>query len=133
MSVGDLLISFVVTIAVVMIVRVRERFGLQGAISDLMLVDLRDRLRAQGQVPSLGRGWKVETAVHAAHGDAFSGDFVVAIKRPRSSWMELALVDVSGKGQRSEEHSLNSSHVSISYAVFCLKKEDDHFYLPSPL
>src|SRR5699024_11916340 len=23
---------------------------------------------------------------------------------------------------RSEEHSLNSSHVSISYAVFCLKK-----------
>src|SRR5699024_11280731 len=25
--------------------------------------------------------------------------------------------------QRSEEHSLNSSHVSISYAVFCLKKK----------
>src|SRR5207249_7767788 len=24
---------------------------------------------------------------------------------------------------RSEEHSLNSSHVSISYAVFCLKKK----------
>src|SRR5207249_10202793 len=25
--------------------------------------------------------------------------------------------------ERSEEHSLNSSHVSISYAVFCLKKK----------
>src|SRR5690625_5821111 len=25
-------------------------------------------------------------------------------------------------GARSEEHSLNSSHVAISYAVFCLKK-----------
>src|SRR5690242_20856904 len=24
---------------------------------------------------------------------------------------------------RSEEHSLNSSHMSISYAVFCLKKK----------
>src|SRR5690625_7940038 len=24
---------------------------------------------------------------------------------------------------RSEEHSLNSSHVAISYAVFCLKKK----------
>src|SRR5699024_12633691 len=24
---------------------------------------------------------------------------------------------------RSEEHTLNSSHVSISYAVFCLKKK----------
>src|SRR5690606_42038151 len=26
-------------------------------------------------------------------------------------------------GARSEEHSLNSSHVKISYAVFCLKKK----------
>mgnify|MGYP007026271895 CR=1 FL=1 len=26
-------------------------------------------------------------------------------------------------GQRSEEHTLNSSHVVISYAVFCLKKK----------
>src|SRR5689334_23566651 len=29
--------------------------------------------------------------------------------------------DVAG---RSEEHSLNSSHSSISYAVFCLKKKN---------
>src|SRR5207249_12039544 len=28
----------------------------------------------------------------------------------------------AGRG-RSEEHTLNSSHVSISYAVFCLKKK----------
>src|SRR5690242_21241086 len=27
-------------------------------------------------------------------------------------------------GLRSEEHSLNSSHMSISYAVFCLKKKN---------
>src|SRR3712207_7491846 len=26
-------------------------------------------------------------------------------------------------GLRSEEHSLNSSHANISYAVFCLKKK----------
>src|SRR5699024_12341368 len=26
--------------------------------------------------------------------------------------------------RRSEEHTLNSSHVSISYAVFCLKKKN---------
>src|SRR5690349_24126581 len=26
-------------------------------------------------------------------------------------------------GVRSEEHTLNSSHVEISYAVFCLKKK----------
>ena len=27
------------------------------------------------------------------------------------------------KGRRSEEHTLNSSHTVISYAVFCLKKK----------
>src|SRR5690606_42158871 len=31
--------------------------------------------------------------------------------QPRARW------------QRSEEHRLNSSHVKISYAVFCLKKK----------
>src|SRR2546426_3835464 len=28
--------------------------------------------------------------------------------------------------QRSEEHTLNSSHLVISYAVFCLKKKKKH-------
>ena len=28
-------------------------------------------------------------------------------------------------GGRSEEHTLNSSHITISYAVFCLKKKKD--------
>src|SRR5438128_7829437 len=32
---------------------------------------------------------------------------------------------VSGRSQRSEEHSLNSSHGSNSYAVCCLKKENE--------
>src|SRR3712207_8301358 len=27
-------------------------------------------------------------------------------------------------GRRSEEHTLNSSHANISYAVFCLKKKN---------
>src|SRR5438876_6764480 len=30
------------------------------------------------------------------------------------------------KTLRSEEHTLNSSHPSISYAVFCLKKKKEH-------
>src|SRR5207249_12337272 len=30
---------------------------------------------------------------------------------------------VRAERDRSEEHTLNSSHVSISYAVFCLKKK----------
>src|SRR5690606_41220136 len=31
-----------------------------------------------------------------------------------------------GAFSRSEEHTLNSSHVKISYAVFCLKKKRWH-------
>src|SRR5690348_17687874 len=36
---------------------------------------------------------------------------------------------------RSEEHTLNSSHPSISYAVFCLKKKKKRliYYLVHPL
>src|SRR5699024_11801817 len=34
-----------------------------------------------------------------------------------------ANVSLRGASPRSEEHTLNSSHVSISYAVFCLKKK----------
>src|SRR6202161_4914013 len=36
------------------------------------------------------------------------------------------------RGTRSEEHSLNSSHHSISYAVFCLKKNTCLPREPSP-
>src|SRR2546426_8403400 len=33
------------------------------------------------------------------------------------------LQEHNGKHYRSEEHTLNSSHLVISYAVFCLKKK----------
>src|SRR3712207_8291366 len=32
-------------------------------------------------------------------------------------------LDHDERGRRSEEHTLNSSHANISYAVFCLKKK----------
>src|SRR5207244_11930917 len=35
----------------------------------------------------------------------------------------LSLVETTLVARRSEEHSLNSSHQIISYAVFCLKKK----------
>src|SRR5436305_11406141 len=40
------------------------------------------------------------------------------------SYLEATADKRPGKGiGRSEEHTLNSSHVRISYAVFCLKKK----------
>lgn len=87
----------------------RERLGLQGAPGELMIVDLRDRLAAHGVVPPLPDGWRVETALRSAHREAFSGDFVVTATRAGGTVLEIALVDVSGKGQDAGVRSLQLS------------------------
>ncbi len=84
----------------------RQRLGVQGALGTSMLVDLRDRLRAQGVVPPLEPGWQVESVLRAAHGDSFSGDFLVASRSPDNRTVELVLVDVSGKGQPAGTRAL---------------------------
>ncbi len=87
----------------------RESLGLQGAPGDLMIVDLRDRLAAHGAIPELPAGWVVQTALRSAHAEAFSGDFVVTATRDRGQVLEIALVDVSGKGQGAGVRSLQLS------------------------
>jgi hypothetical protein len=75
-------------------------------VGESMLAELRDRLHAQGTIPPLEPGWQVETALRAAHGDAFSGDFLVAGRRVGDSSLELVLVDVSGKGRAAGSRAL---------------------------
>ncbi len=87
-------------------VRSRERRGLQGAASDLMLVDLRDRLVQHGRIPPLPERWRVDSLVRSAYGEAFSGDFVVAARSQHDLQLEIVLVDVSGKGQEAGVRSL---------------------------
>ncbi len=76
----------------------RARLGVQGTAGESMLVDLRDRLRAQGELPVLPPRWHAEVVLRSAYGDQFSGDFLVATTRDEGHRFELALVDVSGKG-----------------------------------
>lgn len=76
----------------------RARLGVQGTAGESMLVDLRDRLRAQGELPVLPARWHAEVVMRSAYGDQFSGDFLVATRRMDGNSFELALVDVSGKG-----------------------------------
>src|SRR2546427_12471129 len=52
-------------------------------------------------------------SVPADEGDTYSELIRVVRQHARSGYMYA----------RSEEHSLNSSHSQISYAVFCLKKK----------
>jgi hypothetical protein len=84
----------------------RERVGVQGLLGESMLVDLRDRLRAQAVVPELSPGWQVETVLQSAYGDSFSGDFLVASMSADGRWLEIVLVDVSGKGQAAGTRAL---------------------------
>ncbi len=75
----------------------RQRSGLPMALSEAVLSELRDRLQRQGVVPALPNGWRSQSAALTAHGPNYAGDFLVADLR-EGRWLEMALVDVCGKG-----------------------------------
>lgn len=102
-GVDELFVGLVLVVAVTAIVafgsaRSRARLGVKGTVGESMLVDLRDRLRAQGEMPELPRGWEVEVVHRSAGTSTFSGDFLVASRSSDGLVLEVALVDVSGKG-----------------------------------
>jgi Stage II sporulation protein E (SpoIIE) len=76
----------------------RQRLGLSVGRGEQMLLELRDRLRLQGALPLLPAGWHAELEQQSAGGASFGGDFLVATLTNEGRTMELALVDVSGKG-----------------------------------
>ncbi|MFF1817621.1 PP2C family protein-serine/threonine phosphatase [Kribbella sp. NPDC058245] len=76
--------------------KVRNQLGVPGTRGESMLMELRDTLTAQGELPPLPAGWRAEVAIQSAGKSKFSGDFVVSTER--DNVLEVALVDVSGKG-----------------------------------
>ena len=78
--------------------RSREETGLGGLSGDSVLVELRGRLEQQGRLPALPQGWHAEAVVRPAGGGPFAGDFVVSASTGDGRRLEVALVDVSGKG-----------------------------------
>lgn len=103
-------ISTLVVMAVVAVIFLfeasRHRSGLPGPLGEAMLVDLRDRLQAQGVVPSLPDGWKSQSAMLSAGGAKFAGDFLVANLSEDETRLEMVLVDVCGKGVAAGTQSL---------------------------
>src|SRR3712207_8397467 len=48
--------------------------------------------------------------------------------------LDATFVHIAGPGDIDRKSTrLNSSHANISYAVFCLKKQKQHFAHPAPL
>lgn len=87
----------------------RARLGIRGFTGESLLVDLRDRLESGSQVPDLPAGWNAQFAIKSANGEAFAGDFLVTTLSLDGSSLEVALVDVSGKGRQAGSRSLHLS------------------------
>ena len=82
----------------------RGKLGTRGMRADRMMIELRDRIRAQGTLPELGEGWGSTVVLRPAGGSSFGGDFVVSHSDGKT--LEVALVDVSGKGMDAATRAL---------------------------
>lgn len=76
--------------------RRRARLGVRGLTGDSMLLDLKDRITRNGEIPALPAGWGIDVATRSAGDTSFAGDFMVA--HLEGDELTLVLVDVSGKG-----------------------------------
>src|SRR5499427_5621219 len=95
---GPGLIATIVVTALVadQLARTRKKLGMQGLRGNQMLIELRDRIRAQGTLPALPEGWGSVSVLRPAGGSSFGGDFLVSACDGKT--LEVALVDVAGKG-----------------------------------
>lgn len=100
------LVSLAVAVAVILFQSSRQRSGLPAALSEAMLADLRELQKAQGTVPPLPDGWLSQSAMRAAHGVGYAGDFLVADLSDDGRRLELVLVDVCGKGVTASPRAL---------------------------
>jgi hypothetical protein len=103
---GALVVQFLMGLIVLTIGLRRSQLGVTGARGESMLVDLRDRILMQGTIPDLPAGWDVQSALRSAGGSPFAGDFVVASTSRGANRLDVAVVDVSGKGEEAGTRAL---------------------------
>lgn len=84
----------------------RTALGVAGARGETMLVDLRDRINHQAEMPALPPHWYAESMLRSAGGSAFAGDFIVGSRSHDGRLLQVAVVDVSGKGEQAGSRSL---------------------------
>ncbi len=103
---GGLAVTAVGALVAMELSRSREETGLGGLSGDSVLIGLRQRLQLQGQLPALRHPWCGETVLRPAGGAPFSGDFIVSSCGADGTRLDVALVDVSGKGVEAGSRSL---------------------------
>src|SRR5699024_7469851 len=95
------ILTLTVFAAIILLAASRRRGSLPSLMGESMLIDLREGLRAQGELPVLPPGWYAESALRSAEGEQFAGDFLVAALREHTRTLEVVVVDVSGQGLRA--------------------------------
>ena len=96
--VGSVVVLGILGVIAVELARDRERLGLSVGRGESMLLELRDKLQIQGELPQLPAGWHADVSQRSAGGSTFGGDFIVSTLADGGKRLELAIVDVSGKG-----------------------------------
>ena len=104
--VGGIAVCFVVGLIILVSSFRRSRLGVAGSRGESMLVDLRDRITKQSMIPELPDDWYVEAVMRSAGGSSFAGDFIVGSKSQDHRHIEVAVVDVSGKGEQAGTRAL---------------------------
>jgi hypothetical protein len=100
------LCTLFICLALILFASSRQQSGLPGPMGEAMLTDLRGRLQSQGTIPALPVGWQSQSAMVAASGVGYGGDFIVASTPEDGSQLELILVDVTGKGVQAASRAL---------------------------
>jgi hypothetical protein len=100
---------FIVGFLFLMISFRRTQLGVAGSRGESMLVELRDRIMRVSNLPSLPPDWYAEVVLRSAGGTPFAGDFVVAARPGGGDRLEIAVVDVSGKGAQAGVRALQLS------------------------
>jgi len=103
---GALVVVIVTGLVAYELSRSREETGLGGLRGDTVLVELRRRLELQGQLPPLRQPWSAEAVLRPAGGGPFAGDFLVSTCAENGHRLDVALVDVSGKGVEAGARAL---------------------------
>src|SRR5207249_8530006 len=92
------------------------------SLHDALPILLGDRVRMQAYAGD--RDVFIRSMAARGHAGGLSSATGAAAAVLDAAGFDLILIETVGTGQRDRKSTrLNSSHVSISYAVFCLKKK----------
>jgi hypothetical protein len=104
--IGGVVVTFLCGMVILVSSFRRTSLGVAGVRGETMLVDLRDRINRQARMPALPAGWYAESVMRSAGGASFAGDFMVGSLSSDGRRLQVAVVDVSGKGVQAGSRSL---------------------------